>query len=353
MRFSLDGSPAFDAWMQAALDALARDVRRALGDNLLALVLGGGYGRGEGGVCQHDGREAPYNDLDLFLVVRAPRRVPRDSLHALAVEHEARLGVAVDFSRPLTPRAIRALPTALMWHELLHGHLVLDGPPDVLTAHAPVALRGPLPPIEATRLLLNRGAGLLWALRLARGVEPPPDPDFARRNRFKCEQALGDAALIAFGRHHTRCAGRDLALVALAREVPGLDPLVPAERYALALSFKRRPDLVDPAQPEQAALADTAARWTALLLFLEARRTGHAFPSAASYASHRAPREPAPRCPWALAANLARGLSIGAPSLLHPRERLYRQLPLLLASPPPPAWAARSARFLATWRRFQ
>ena len=56
-----------------------------------------------------------------------------------------------------------------MWYDLLNGHIVIKGPSDILSAHAPAALKKTLPVIEATRLVLNRGAGLLWALRVVRG----------------------------------------------------------------------------------------------------------------------------------------------------------------------------------------
>ena len=79
------------------------------------------------------------------------------------------------------------------------------------TIRAPSALHEPLPAIEGARLLLNRGAGLLWAMRVVQGHESPPDVDFVRRNYWKCALALGDALLIAHQRYSTPYSGRDEA----------------------------------------------------------------------------------------------------------------------------------------------
>ena len=75
-------SAAFNTRMQTWLTALSGDVRQALGENLTALVLGGGYGRGEGGVLLVSGEERPYNDLDLILIVRRKASVPWQSWKA-------------------------------------------------------------------------------------------------------------------------------------------------------------------------------------------------------------------------------------------------------------------------------
>ena len=91
-----------------------------------------------------------------------------------------------------------------------------------------------------------------------------------------------------------------------------------------------------------------------MLLHVEARRTGRAFESLEGYAGWEGPREPDENLPSRWVANVARSLRVGIPSLAHPRERLYRELPLLLVDEGParPAWDQASARLLETWARF-
>jgi hypothetical protein len=356
MRYAAHASPRFNDWLEGRLGHLARELAGAVGSDLLAVVLAGGYGRGEGGVQVQGGVERPYNDLDLFVVLQGARRWPHGTLERLARLRAPEFGVPVDVGRPLTLVEIARWPAWLMWHELLHGHVVLHGAADILTRTASAAAWGPPPAIEATRLLLNRGAGLLWAFRVARGLERPPDPDFVRRNRYKTEQAQGDALLIAAGRHRTALAGRAPDLAALCAERADVARLVVTSAYGEALTFKLRPDAVPRGEPAREALADTAQRWLRVFLLVESERTGLVFPDAATYAAWAPPREAAPTG-VDLVANLARGALLGRPSWRHPREALYRELPLLLAEAARPspsvAWAPRGERFLRSWRRFQ
>lgn len=356
MIFAAHASVRFNAWLERRLFALSRELAAAIGPDLVAVILGGGYGRGEGGVHMLCGRERPYNDLDLFVVMSGARAWPHLTLERLARHRTPDLGVPVDVGRPLTVPELGRWPAWLMWHELLHGHAVLHGPADVLTRHASDAAWGPPPAIEATRLLLNRGAGLLWAWRTALGLEAGSDADFVRRNRYKVEQALGDALLIAGGRHRTALEGRADDLAGLVRDRPDLAPLVQQRTYRESLAFKLRPDGVSLAQPSAATLAEAAHRWTRVFLRVESERAGRAFPDAAAYAAWPSLREASPTASGA-ALNLARGVLLGRPSVRHPREAMYRELPLLLqgpaASSSPAAWGERGERFLAAWRRFQ
>ena len=96
--YARHASADFNARMQGWLTSLSGEVRQAMGENLIALVLGGGYGRGEGGVLRVSTEpelegpgmggslkpshtERPYNDLDLVLVVRRKAGVPWEALH--------------------------------------------------------------------------------------------------------------------------------------------------------------------------------------------------------------------------------------------------------------------------------
>ena len=350
MIYAKDGSPALNARLADALRRLAADVRDALGDELVALILGGGYGRGEGGVVTVDGEERPYNDLDLFLITRDGRPLG-GRLDAVTERYERELGVEIDFSRPLTIADVRRWPPRLMWRELLDGHVVLRGPDDVLTANAPEALRRPLPAIEATRLLLNRGAGLLWAWRVVRGAEPPPDPDFVRRNDFKLRLSLGDALLIAHGLHTTAYAGRDALLAQLGSEDPA-GALV--DVYAEALRFKFTPDAFPSDPPDEGRLVESSRLWGDVFLCVENLRLGRSWPDLNAYCRWPGPREPELSAPCCWPKNLVLNLKLGRLGLRYPRERLYPWLPRLLglSRPEPDDWAAESARFLDVWRRF-
>jgi hypothetical protein len=352
--YALAASPRFDAWFAAELTDLASDVAREVGDTFHALVLGGGYGRGEGGIVRRDGLERPYNDLDLFLFVLDPRRVPHERVERVARRHGKRLAVDVDISRPYRPGDVARWQPTLMWHDLLEGHHVLRGPGDVLTARCPRQVADPPPASEALRLLLNRGAGLLWARRVAHGIEPPPDDDFVRRNYYKCALGLGDALLIAHRAYGPTLASRAAALATL----PVADQRSPAPdlvtRYREAVRFKTEPDGLPRAAPSLPAIDGLARAWQHVLLRVEALRTGRAWASIDAYVRWTGRRETAPASVSRVVGTLARNLKEGRVDWRHPREPLYRQLPALLtAATADTGWADASAAFLARWRAVQ
>lgn len=352
--YAAHASDAFNRRMDAAVLLIGHDMRDLLGDNLVALVLGGGYGRGEGGVVRVDGREEPYNDLDFVLVVGSERKVDARRVAEIGERHARALGIHVDFSRPLTIRGVRAWPHWLMWTELLNGHMVVEGPGDVLAANAPTAVRGCPPAVEATRLLLNRGAGLLWAMRVRRGAEPAPDADFVRRNAMKCAQALGDAVAIAHGRHRTPYAGRDAVLAELERHEPSVASLAVGASYRAALAFRLDPGAARPEAFDEAELSELADRWATTLLHVEAVRTGRGCGSLAAYVANRDVRELEQNRPGRWPRNLVQNLRTGRLSLRYPRERLFRELPPLLAGARSPSegWIRDSRAALQLWQRF-
>src|SRR5208283_1906889 len=74
MRFTIDGS-----WeLEDSLEGICGRVRCEVRDqiprrDLMAIILGGGYGRGEGGVFRSEVGEQPYNDLDFYIFLRGNR----------------------------------------------------------------------------------------------------------------------------------------------------------------------------------------------------------------------------------------------------------------------------------------
>ena len=348
------GSDKFNARMHDVCLRIGADVAQALGSNFVALILGGGYGRGEGGVVRVDGVEKPYNDLDFTLLVKRKNSVPWDKLDVISEHYEEEIHIDVDFSRPLTLHDVETWPHWLMWYDLLNGHIVTKGSSDILTAHAPAGLKETLPAIEATRLVLNRGAGLLWALRVVRGAEKKPDADFTRRNYYKCILAMGDGLLIAHQRFATPYGGRDDRLTRLEADAPEVATFELGALYHEALRFKFNPDALPNTQVEEDQLKDLARRWGEIFLHIERIRTGRNWISLTEYAQWGGLREVEQHAIKNLPRNLIRSKQMGLFSWKYPRERLYRQLPVLLGLTDQVAldWPAESERFLKIWDRF-
>ena len=126
-RYTVIPSPALEAQLDSALEGMARTLDSIRPRGLACVVLGGGYGRGEGGVWHSDTGDRLYNDLDLFAFSEGAGRRERqrigEVLRRIAEEWEKKLGVAVDFS-PV--KDLTALPgvthTLMLLPEGLHLH---------------------------------------------------------------------------------------------------------------------------------------------------------------------------------------------------------------------------------------
>lgn len=235
-------SPDADRIVDGAILGVRADLDRLAIPGLAGVVLGGGYGRGEGGV-KPDGTLS--NDLDFFAIA-AEGATDRDAaaiaaaLSPLGADWTSRLGIDVDFTAK-APFRLRHDADRLMVQELLRGHADVWGASGTtLFAGIPLRDASELPWTEAIRLLANRGMGLLFAR------EPARSPDFTARNIMKAVLGSGDARLIA--RHAYRWRAEDRAA---ALSLPA---------YSRALEWKFRPVSAPPCPWEEARdLWETAA----------------------------------------------------------------------------------------------
>jgi len=188
---------ANDAIVNALLDAtvreLAADLAQLPARNFLeAVLLGGGYGRGEGGATPD---HRPYNDLDFFVITKTGtggeiRTQIDQSLQPLRQKYHEKLGIDVDFAPSRNLDTLDKISKSMMFQELKYGHITVSGNEHALSGFATVPA-AELPHLEGFRLLLNRGAGLLFACQdLEKSV------DFNVRNLYKSILGCHDALLV-------------------------------------------------------------------------------------------------------------------------------------------------------------
>ncbi|MEM1177961.1 MAG: hypothetical protein AAGM22_06440 [Acidobacteriota bacterium] len=359
-RFSALGSVSFEREFSRQLNEMARDFAAAFGDELRALVLVGGYGCGEGGVEHVAGDERPYNDLDLLPVLRSRRRRVPQKADACRLGWQRQLGIHVDFSRPLTVRQIAQWPHLLLWHDVVAGHRVLWGETDIVARTAPRYLFEAPPRVEATRLLLNRGAGLLEATRrhLLELPAERDDPDFIRRNAFKADLAMMDAALLVHRCYRPRVLDRPDRLRELAACNAGVAALDLLPWVRQSVRFKLLPSSV-PRTMTLMQLAERLERFGAVLAYVEAVRWGRPEPSLRAVAEDRRVVEIDGHRLQRLPLNLYRQLKRGRLDWRSPREELFPALASCLAEAPVlpgsspsdvDAWCNRTARFFHHWQ---
>lgn len=342
MRFTVDGSDVLEKQIASDMDMVRASVLAAVEEGeLAALVLGGGYGRGEGGVYAVEGEERVYNDYDFFVIVPYTSRQRRSALSAKLLEVKAAIepsfGIHVDFSPPMPLATLGSLPYEVMYMEAREGHHVLIGAEDVFSALPTYDPARP-PLEECARLFMNRGIGIFLAGKTIsqRGPLNTEDHEFAVRNIYKAMMAMGDSVLYLRGDYspsyverRTRFAAQDLT------GVPGGERL--REVCGASLDFKMRPCHAIPGGASlEAWHRDMVDLYLQVFLWFERQRLNRPAMNWEEYA-----RLPA-RLPWKglreTAKNIVRNLRHRAGQFppfgelpLHPRDRMLRRLPDLLS----------------------
>lgn len=337
MSFTVDGSEALEARIQSDMARVREEALAAVkAEDLTALALGGGYGRGEGGVYVVDGEERVYNDYDFFVIVpfasRKRRKQVFAQLQTVKEKLEPECGIHVDFSPPMPQQSLSRQPYELMFMEARAGYHVIHGPEDVLDALP--AYDQERPPLEeCARLFMNRGVGLLLAGEILQAGEPVEGEDFefVVRNIYKALLAMGDSVLFVEQRYSPSYVERRARFEASALEgVPEPERL--REVYRAALAFKFRPKH---AVPEGTTLrewhADTIAHFLELFLWFERVRLERPDLDWDGYAALPA-RLSVPvgtarlRCIYQ---NLRHGsgMPLGGEWHLAPRDRILKRLP--------------------------
>jgi hypothetical protein len=205
-----------------------------------ALVLMGGYGRGEGGVEVIDGVERPHNNLDFLLITtgrwvrdtESLRRGLNEALRPLAEQ----AGIGID-AGAISDRALERAPCRVMWYDMRFGHQTILGDPAWLPSLSRFTAERVLAS-DIRDLVVNRGT-LLVINDAVLALEHPPAGVWKAlvRHTVKAILGYGDALLYWRGAYHWSYAERQRRMAA-RRDVG-------AEFRALydwAMEFRFRPD---------------------------------------------------------------------------------------------------------------
>ena len=317
----------------ARLEGHFMDVRARIAANpaiaakVEALVLGGGYGRGEGGVLVNsDGCEELFNDLDYFLFASDPDDAElRALVHEIERDGTEELGIDVD----VKIERIEALPApeeSMMIYDLAAGHVVVFGEEDFLASRWPNPDASNIPTIEASRLLWNRGTGLYFA---ACRIEKREERRFVERNHAKFKLAAGDALLCTMGEYHWSFRVRQRRFASLGEDAFGV-----GEIYEDGVAFKFSPSDGRLSWEELAVENKKLSElWTKLFLHIESLRLGVNFEDATAYVEgreRRSPEVPRWKAPMFAVRDLLRYRKFVGPVWDYPRAGLFRSLFCLL-----------------------
>ena len=341
-RFTRDGSADLECHVARVCEQVRDGVMALIPqERIEGVLLGGGYGRGEGGVLRVAGSDQAYNDLEFYVLVRgwAPwvERKYRGPLHELGERLSPAAGLEVEF-KVLTRAKLRQSPPSMFYYDLVLGHRWVVGDESLLVAceHHRDASRIPLH--EATRLLMNRCSGLLYsAERLARKDFGPAEADFVGRNLAKAQMAFGDVVLAAHGQYHWSCLERQRRLAGLGA-TDGLPLPELRSHHAAGVEFKLHP--MRSLQSREVLLerhVELTGLGQRLWLWLEGRRLGAGVGSdAIDYAfapTNLCPETSALRNRLVNARAFGPGVAVVEGGSRYPRERLLRSLAVLLFRP--------------------
>lgn len=229
-----------EAKVQRDLDYVVGAILRTVGvQSLAAVLLVGGFGRGQGGVLWNGERAEILNDYDLLLVVNPMPLARRLSLtwriNELSIQLAHELGLKLVDLGVVDRNRLPKLENRIFTYECRWGSKVLWGDPAVLSEIPPFSAKE-IPLEDGARLLMNRGGGLLIAYQYLLRNEPRRFANYERRNFHielnKAALAVGDAQLLLAGKYHWSYLER----AKLLRDLGEAQPL--AEAYEAAVIQK-------------------------------------------------------------------------------------------------------------------
>jgi hypothetical protein len=136
--YARHASKAFNRRMHKILQDLCRELAGELSGNLYAVLLGGNYGRGEGGTRSSTGGhgtgiwsigEAPAEDIDLLIVSWFDIRGRREAISGIIRKYEDIFTVPIDLAPVVTPVRLMFIPHRFNWRRLISNSKLLYGPP--------------------------------------------------------------------------------------------------------------------------------------------------------------------------------------------------------------------------------
>ena len=241
-RYTLNSAPEADIIIQSELEYIVERLTDVLQDHIRAILLTGGFGRGEGAVVKENNHYRPVNDYDIVVAVHHWSKIPghlKEKLAALEVEINGKVSVKqVDIAYIDCWKLALPVPT-LARYEIKNGNIPLYVKSPVQIRCMPSKL---LPLYEATTYFRTRIAGLLIA-RLILDHQIFPEKKQLELAFLEINKAFlvpGDAYLIQHKSYHFSYAKRKN--IFLDNKVRWEIPDEITDKYLTAIDNKLHPN---------------------------------------------------------------------------------------------------------------
>lgn len=159
-KFTAKGSSEIERTIEQMVQKLADAFAQELSSiQYTALVMIGGYGRGEGGVVTDAGGERPHNNFDFVLFTKKMNDKDNEQLKQKLVEAinpvVGEIEMAVDLSVLSTTKVQRS-DCRIIWYDMRFGHKTILGDASFVPSLTHFSLER-IPDWDARNLLVNRG----------------------------------------------------------------------------------------------------------------------------------------------------------------------------------------------------
>jgi hypothetical protein len=202
-RFTARGGSDVEARITALVSKVAETARRVLSPGQYrAMILIGGYGRGEGGVEIVDGEERPHNNLDFLALTHNLSSQDQSRLkkqldeELLPLIQAYEIGMDVSF---ISASRLLHSPCLVMWYDMRFGHKTILGDEEFVPSLQRFSVDR-IVPYDARNLMVNRGTLLVInELLLERGSLSEAEKKYFVKHVMKCVIGYGDALLFFSG----------------------------------------------------------------------------------------------------------------------------------------------------------
>lgn len=194
MPFTLYDNPRVEERIRNDL-RIIREMVATKVEGIVALILVGGFGRGEGTVKFINGEPYPQNDYDVVVVTN--KKMDSDSLKSSGAEIASRIGIWHIDLIPINQKRISKLPFTMFNYDFKYGGYVFYGDREILEK-IPEMKAEDMPPEEAKILLFNRQLSFLECIYNAFPLKEPEgkEKDFLIAQCCRVLHACCDSALV-------------------------------------------------------------------------------------------------------------------------------------------------------------
>jgi hypothetical protein len=202
-----------------------------------ALIIIGGYGRGEGGIVIQDGTYRPHNNLDLLYIYNNAVDENKVTLANTKLQEVSnKYDFGIDMSA-INKQKLMNLDGLVIGYDMRHGHKVLLGDSAFLKEHKAFSLYS-IDPVDIRQLLVNRGTLLLInRLLLKKETLSLNEKKLIIKHSIKAIIGYGDALLFFNNTYHWSYAQKQSNMA----EAKNIDSDI-KDLYSEALLFRFMPD---------------------------------------------------------------------------------------------------------------